>query len=213
VLLPGGRPATSTWIVPADAWPDGVTVVGVAPCTVSRVTVDGSSASPQRVARNVASMPAVPSAAAVTFWTCVAGVPQSGTSTQVTSWPAWKAVVATVASVTQTPSTSMTYSNGPAGRSSNRVASHPPSTVVIACPALAHPFQLPTTRTSDDALAGWYQTVTEHERCGTSDDDDDPWHAAASTTSRHGVASADRSRTPPDVALRHVGAAPAAQSA
>jgi hypothetical protein len=63
-------------------------------------------------------------------------------------------------------------------------------------------------------LAGWYHTVTEHERSGTVGAADDPWHAAAGAPSSSGKARAYLSLTPRDVALRQVGAAaPAAQSA
>jgi hypothetical protein len=53
---------------------------------------------------------------------------------------------------------------------------------------------------SDAVLAGWYHTVTEHDRSGTAGSDADPWHAAARAPSSTGPASADLSRTPPDVA-------------
>ena len=63
----------------------------------------------------------------------------------------------------------MMYWYDPAARFSSCVAIHPSCWASSDCPGVDQPSQLPMTCTASFVLAGWYQTVSEHERSGTDE--------------------------------------------
>ena len=148
---------------------DGVTVGGRrAVHRLERHATTGRARRPQRVARNVASMLAVPSAFAVTRLTCVAGVAAVGNldpgdllarrgTRVVPTFGSSTHVAVDDESVLVRPGRELVEP-----RRAPAVLRRRPS----SCPGCAQPSQLPTTSTADCGLGGWYQTVSEHDRCG-----------------------------------------------